>query len=779
MYIFRYVAVVLFLQLTLTVFTQQITISGTITDSNSGVPVSGASISIEGSNISTNSNSNGRFQLFYELKGNDVLLVTHISYEVKRISLKTENVSTPLNIRLNESTLYLTEVEIMDSYIKSAPFTIEKISTEDLSNTNISDIGSLISSEPNIGGIRKGNTGIDPVIRGFKYSQIVVQIDDGTKIEGGCPNRMDPAASHVNINDLSNISIYKGPFALKYGPGFGGLVILETNKPSFNEKYDNNISMIIGGQTNHTGYRSGIRVNGGNRSISYNFSANKNSYGDYKSGNGDTFKAHSDHYNVTGSISGRISDGHVVTLSTDRSWGRNIDFPTLPMDERSDDTQIYRLNYLGNFGSGCINFVKLSAYHSIVAHEMDNKNRPFSDTVVAISSINASNTGGRMAVNMKALKGKLEIGTSYEKIQKDGNRYKNMIMQPGIPVKTESLWDDAIISNLGLYAEYFKKSTTITWIAALRADYNSAHSGPMIRLKNNGDIFYENTDTQSDHFNLSFSAGMTWHIHPKADIEISIGKGTRSPDMTERFIILLPVGYDPYDYLGNPELLPETNHEIDLGFIRTCERSGRFSASIFFSYVTNFISAKIVPPSILPPQTKGVLGVKEFINIEKAYLTGFEIKHETPEINKWQFRFNAAYTMGMNPKATKIIYENGNASDEITINNDPLPEIPPFEANIWFKYKFFKNKIIPEINFRIVANQNKVSEAYYEEKTPGFNIINFRLVYYYNPNLNVIFGVNNLLNTNYYQHLNRRIIGSKTPFFEPGRIFYTNLIIKL
>ena len=574
------------------------------------------------------------------------------------------------------------------------PYAVEKISLQALDETNNSDIGRLLTEEPNIGGVKKGAVGIDPVIRGFKYSQIAVQLNDGTKIEGGCPNRMDPSAAHVNINDLASVTIYKGPFALKYGPGFGGLVIMETFKPTFHKKFSSNVAIIIGGQNNHQGYRSGIRIDGGNKRISFLLTANRNKYGNYSSGNGDVFKASSENYNITGSIGLLLLEGHSITLGADRSWGRNIDFPTLPMDERSDDTRILNFNYLGNNISNTINFIKLTAYNSFVDHEMDNKNRSFSDTVVAISKIQATNTGGRLSVNMNSFGGIGEVGATLEHITKNGNRYKNLIKQPGLPVLEEDLWNDAIITNLGIYGEYKFRKNRLDLIAAARLDYNMARSGPMVRLKKDGSIVYENSNTESNYLNFSASAGIRWQFTTKSAFEVSIGKGTRSPDMTERYIILLPVGYDPYDYLGNPDLKPESNHELDLGFERICSRSGQFNASVFFSYVTDYISAVIVPPSIIKPQTKGVLGVKQFTNIDKAFLTGFEVKHATPVENTWQVRFNAAYTVGMNPEATKINYENGQAIGEEVIKNDPLPEIPPLEANLWFNYNFFMNSTL-------------------------------------------------------------------------------------
>ncbi len=259
----------------------------------------------------------------------------------------------------------------------------------------------------------------------------------------------------------------------------------------------------------------------------------------------------------------------------------------------------------------------------------------------------------------------------------------------------------------------------------------------------------------------------------------SLGRGTRSPDMTERFIILLPVGYDSYDYIGNPQLKPESNNEIDLGYRLNRATAGTFEISGFFSYVNNYISTEVVPPSEVKPQTKGVLGVKRFINIDQAFLTGFEITYLTPVKYNWYINFNAAYTTGWNPQAVKYIYESGQVVDEEIIKNDPLPEIPPFEMNLNFGYKLFKQKFVPSIKVRYAAAQNRISEAYGEQNTPSFVLLGIDLKYEFNKTLTVYAGVNNLLNEAYYEHLNRRVIGSKAPLYEVGRVFYANLIFKL
>ena len=774
----------LFLLLILVIF-QQLTnaqsriLTGYVTDKEIGNPIPNVVVKFKNSNHVTTTDNNGLFTINFSDISNPVVIFTHVGYSRKEIRIESHNDGDTIYIKLDPTVLNLNEVEILGLTDSQLPYSVDKINLKRIEETNLSDIGGIIAKEPNIGGIRKGATGIDPVVRGFKYSQVIVQLNGGTKIEGGCPNRMDPTASHVNVNDLKSISIFKGPFALKYGPNFGGLINLETNKLQFYNKFENHVSIIMGGQTNHLGYKSGIHVNGGNSLLSYNLSANKNSYGNYTSGDGEIINSSSDNYNMSAGVGFSPVEGHVATISFDRSWGRNVDFTALPMDERIDDTKIYEFSYLGTNFNNAINFIDIKAYHSDVNHEMDNKNRPFSDTVVAISKIHAMNSGGRLAANLDLIAGRLEFGGNYEHIYKDGNRYKWLILQPGLPNFIESIWNNARINNLGIFAEYQHTHNNFDWVISARTDFNSATSDPMLRLKPNGDDVYENSDTESDFFNFSLSAGATWHLSTSSKISMSFGKGTRSPDMIERYIILLPVGYDPYDYLGNPKLNPETNHEIDFGFSTTDAKFGSFSASVFGSYVTDYISTVRVPPSQVMPQTKGVLGVKTFINIDAAYLTGFELTYNTPASNNWQVRINSAYTMGINPLATVYIVENGSVVDETTVKNDPLPEIPPLETNLWFSYKFFNNKLVPELNIRAVAAQNSISEAYDEESTPGFTLLNLKINYKYSDQLQVNMGINNILNLNYYEHLNRRIIGTNTPFLEPGRVFYTNLIIKL
>ena len=664
-----------------------------------------------------------------------------------------------------EKVVELDEVEVLSESITKSTYRISHLSKTKIEQLQMHDIGKLLTSQPNISGIKKGSVGIDPVMRGFKYSQLLVLLNSNTKIEGGCPNRMDPTFSHVNKNNINDIIILRGPYALKYGANFGGTIKVITNFLQFHDKFENHIDALFGAQSNHIGLNTNLKIHGGGQRLAYNVSSSWSNYGNYEDGNGNKVNASSEHYDFTVNLGFKPVEGHLIKLDFTRSLGLNVDFPALAMDERKDDTKIYDIEYFGTkFKTDKINFIRAGAYFSDVNHTMDNKQRPFSDTVVAISEIQATNLGANIAVNFDLYGGKLETGIDFYSISKTGDRTKQLIKQHGLPHFSESIWDNAKVSNIGLFAEYQIDVEKFHYAFSFRVDDNYANSNPMLRAKPTGNVEYYESNTSSAYFNFSINGGINWEWQKGKNLSFSLGRGMRSPDVTERFIILLPVGYDNYDYLGNPQLLPETNYEVDLGLSLTKQKYGSVSLSGFFSYVEDFISAKEVPPSVARPQTKGVLGVKQFINIDHVYLTGFEFSYKSPDANDWEVELNAAYTLGINNSLS---------------NNDYLAEIPPFEANLNLNYKLLKRSLIPSLSLRMVASQNKVSNEFDEDATPGFGILDFNLVYRYSHNISFIGGVSNIFNTAYYEHLNRRIIGSRSPFYEAGRVFSGKMIFNL
>lgn len=674
-----------------------------------------------------------------------------------------------------DTAIYLKEFEIVDTRRETNPYSTEYFDEMKMRSLPVRDVGDLLRSTPNISGIRKGGISIDPVMRGFKFSQINVQLNNGQKIEGGCPNRMDHPAAHIDPDDIREMEIIKGPYALRYGPNFGGIINMKTLKPLTTRKFTVKAGALLGYESNWNGLKQQVYINGGNRKLFFRLTANHKDYGNYTDGNGNEVSSSFKRYNISGQAGVALADGHRIVTSIDQSYGRDVMFPALPMDERTDDTRLMSLDYIGEL-SKTINHLHFKAYHSDVNHLMDNKQRPFSDTVVAESLIRAINYGFRAEAGIWTGKCQLYVGADMENIEKDGERTKYFILQPTLPVKKEALWDNAYIRNLGFFAEHRKSFGDLSLVSAIRLDFNHATSNDLIREANNGNPVYQNDSTTSNHVNFSLSVGADYRLSDKLSLNLALGRGVRSPDMSERFIILLPIGYDPYDYLGNPNLKPEVNYQADLGLkFSDREKVGSAKLNFFYSYVDYYIAGVLIPESQVKPQTKGVLGVKEFRNLGNVHLAGFEATWSSPEKFRFGWQLMASYTYGVNPEAIVYLKEGGEVIDESIEENDPLPEIPPLEGSINLFYKFLDNRLVPSLNLRLVAPQDRISVALEETETPGFAVADFRLGYTHNEHLSIHAGVNNIFDKGYYEHLNRRLIGTKGNFYEPGRTWYITM----
>jgi iron complex outermembrane receptor protein len=678
-----------------------------------------------------------------------------------------------------DTSVQLKEFEVTDYKGHGIYEPSEEIQQSAINQMAAKDIGDMLRSQANVSGIRKGGTGLDPVIRGFKFGQLNVQVNEGQKIESACPNRMDPPTAHIDVDDLQKVEIFKGPYALRFGPNFGGVVHLHTWPVIRTEKFAAHVKAATGYESAWQGMKQHLSVSGGNRLFLIRLSGNYKKYGDYHDGNGNIVSSSFERYNMNGLLCINPWEKNTFSLNYDFAVGENLDFPALPMDERLDKTNLYSFDYLYDNPQQLIRSIHIKAYRSDVNHEMDNKQRPVSDTVVAISTINAVNSGYRAEISLGILGGNLHAGNDMEIINKDGERVKNMVMQPTLPVKSEKLWDNAYIRNFGFFAEFSRSIKRFTSVAAIRFDLNSATSNPLSWENMQGQAVYYEEDVNSSYANLSFSLGADWLLRKNVSLGLSAGRGVRSPDMTERYIILLPIGYDNYDYLGNPGLLPEKNHQADISLKWTIPVAGMIKGTVFYSYITDYISGEMVPESVVKPQTAGVYGVKQFVNLDEVWLAGFELMYHSPVKNTWLLEATAGYTYAVNPLATSYIIENGEVTGSEEVKNDPLYEIPPPEGSLRFSWKFFNGSLVPQVNLRAVAMQNRVSRAYEEKTSPGFMLAGISLFYRFNEALEVSAGVDNLFDNAYYEHLNRTMIGTREDYYEPGRNVYITLRFEL
>ena len=110
---------------------------------------------------------------------------------------------------------------------------------------------------------------------------------------------------------------------------------------------------------------------------------------------------------------------------------------------------------------------------------------------------------------------------------------------------------------------------------------------------------------------------------------------------------------------------------------------------------------------------------------------------------------------------------------------EPLPEIAPLDLRYKLTGSFFNNKLQPQLVWRYVADQQRVSDEFGETSTPSFTTLDATVSYHFSDLLRGSLGIQNIFDETYYEHLNRTARGSDPrPIFAPGRNAFVSLSLK-
>jgi len=651
------------------------------------------------------------------------------------------------------------------------------------------DIGTLLRMMPNTSGIRRGGSAIDPVYRGFRNNQLLITTSEGLRIEGGCPNRMDPTTSHIDAEDVSMLRWESGSNMLLYGQAIGGVLVMETNRPQPFEKWTLKTQLKTGFESNTLGFSSNIKIQGGNKKVFFSVSGGYKNYGNYTDGRDSAVNSSYQKDFLTAKIGVALTSRQHLVASYTRSESRDVRYPALPMDEKSDFTNLFNLSYL-IFSNDKKEVFKINAYHTGVAHLMDNFHRPQASQIVppatsimrAESSADAFTTGLNIQQKLKINKLSVSLGGDIHQINKDGTRTRNMIMTMNglttTSTKYDNLWNDAVIINAGIYGQFSYDLTSLhsSITATLRYDYHQHFSADTFNLVKNEVEYFTKSTVENQLF--GYGLRYNWDLSKAISVSIDAVSAQRSPNMNELYIKRMGVGYDNYDYLGNPNLKPETNHQVTLNF-RAAIKNISLGVNLFASQVDDYIGAVLLPPSIITPATQGAPGVKQFSNQGSAHFYGGELVLNASFNKHIEVGASAGYTYATLEESIKYNIVNSQVVSQEIISNDPLPEIPAMSTSAWALYKIPKWHLIPQLNIEYTLPQHAVSEANYEYSTPDYLLINANISYTFKTWATLNLGANNLLNKAYYNHLNRRVVSSnpaeKIKLYEPGRVIYISL----
>lgn len=687
---------------------------------------------------------------------NKYLFLSHLQYG--KIQISSSDLKTGIKlgvIELESRSTHLLPVTFVQVHQGAGDKGKMDFSTQ---NKLSHDAGNLLESVPSISTIRKsGAYGFDPVVRGFKYDQLNIVIDGVQSASAACPNRMDPAASQIPINMISQAEILKGPHSLRYGNAFGATINFKSGAPQFKERTTPEGRWGTSYESNGKIFRTEAVAGVSGKKIDFNIFGSYSTGDDYTDGDGVDVAARFNRLNWGGKVGFKLAQNQTIGLLVSNNYAKDVDFPALPMDLREDDTWLLNASHSAQFYGKNLSTWSTTVYRTKVNHLMDNYDKVLDPRKVdAVTEARTRNYGGRTELRFDFRDNYLYTGLDYRMESADGFRTREMLMGPMQgKVFEDNVWQDAEIRRAGMFGEFHVNRPGLLLVFSGRLDYNKAKAN---NLHERFSITYSDWNTKDVH--ASFSLGGTKELSKQSTVGVWFGRASRGAGIAERYINQFPIGLDPYEMLGNPLLDPEINNQFDLVFQHQ-NKTTQLSFNWFLSFLHDYISSEI--RTDLTPAMATSPGVRQFINIDKAFMTGVEFNWKQKLSKLIQQNMSLVYTHGENKEL-----------------NEPLPEIPPLEFKYALNGTFYGGRLLPELMFRQVFKQDRIAKSYGENESPAFNVVDAKLSWLINKTWTATGGVQNLFDKAYYEHLARSVRGVEArPIYSPGRNFYVTLTIEL
>lgn len=226
-------------------------ISGTVTDGNTGETLIGVNILINELNLGVATNEDGNFEIDNVATGTYELVARYVGYNTLRENVTiTDGEETVLNLEMTVSTAQLDEAVVtafgVERDRRAIGYSVQDIDSEEISRSGSGDLLSAMQGQVSGVQINRGGGGAGQgsqiFIRGFNSLDPTannqplfvvdgVPIDNSTVESAGRPRAMSNRAMDLNPNDIESISILKSaPATALYGVRAANGAVIVTTK---------------------------------------------------------------------------------------------------------------------------------------------------------------------------------------------------------------------------------------------------------------------------------------------------------------------------------------------------------------------------------------------------------------------------------------------------------------------------------------------------------------------------------------------------------------------
>ena len=748
----------------------------------------GVNIVIKNPSTGTTTNAQGEFEIKNMPSGKILLVVSHIGFQTKQISVNIEeNKTVELTIFLKQTTVPLNKVVVTstkyEKQVKDLALPLGIIQSEKIAQRMPTTISDILSTESGISLARDGIWGTHVTIRGMSRNNIVTLVD-GNRIDTSTD--MAAGLSMVAVNDIQRVEVVKGAASSLYGTGaVGGVVNIITKDGWYNDKTYAKSTLIGGYNSVNESTDGHLIANIGSKHWYVKLSGMLRDADNTKTPDGTLNNSQYKDDNISLKSGIKLIENHELLLNYQRYSatdvgipGGNTLFPSVadvryPEEKRELKSATYAISNLSNY----LSKLSLKYFEQDILRDVENiphtvKNIPATDTQPAkvmnvlkvLPSATHDTQGFQFQTDWVLGQNDLLVAgiDAWEK-RYEGKRTKqtridvlspvdNSVMQSINKTIGELPLPNSTYQSMGFFIQnelalYDKKLylTTGGRFDKITVD-NEQVLNPLYDITNgvqnntpaNQVVLWDATN--ADDQSWSGNIGLLYHTVKNFDITMNVSRSFRSPYLGERYQY---IDLGNLVKIGDPNLLPEKSLSGDIGF-RLWAPSVSFMGNIYINNLNDLV--------IETPATFEGRNAMKKSNVGKARLYGFDLQADVP-INEYFSLFaNAAYVKGQD-----------------TLTDKPLPLIPPFNGRFGL-HGMLNHYFTFDLSLTSFLEQDRIAD--WEMETPGYNLIDlyvnllpFKL---FNFNNRVLLGIENLSNKAYRNHLstNRGLVTA-----EPGRNF--------
>jgi iron complex outermembrane receptor protein len=611
---------------------------------------------------------------------------------------------------------------------------------------------------------RMGGHGLEPFVRGLSQGELTVLLD-GATVNGGCPNRMDPASSYSATETTDSVMVIRGVQTVRYGAGApGGTVIFDRVVPEFRDAtWD--VELAAGGSNWSANPDLALDAAVGFSDWSLRVLGSYRDTENYEDGDGVEVRSAAKSTSATLMGGWRPDETTMLELSYEHSRTDDALFAGAGMDSPETTADILRFQSERTSSDGRLGW-RVDAFANRVDHVMDNYSlRPLTAPMAMRAPSDTSTWGLRGHIEL-GQRAPILVGVTVESANADATRYAGPNADM-VSVKQSILWADITNDQIGVFVEgsallgdrtrlvYGARADRFSADAARADETTIGGNGPTPRqlwlmYTGNGDDSWSATDF-GGLVRVEHRVG-SWHLLG------GLSRTAREPDATERYLGANS-SMPPMRWIGNPGLDTAVSHQLDVG---AGWRRGPSAVDItlFAADVTDYI---------LRDRAHGQEGILKDDNATIYRNVG---------ARRYGAEVDAVLSL-----SSPLLLTGGLAWvwAENTTDGRPIGQTPPLHGNIglsWARSRWSAGGVV-----RFAAEQTRLDDdkttgsGIDAGPTPGWVVVDLDGSVGIGAGFGIHAGVANVFDRTYANHINRANVFDPEAIRvnEPGRTYWIRL----